>query len=142
MHYSTNKSYYTVYTLIDITNKQVNTPKQDKIGYYQSQNFNTFLQTISLRTQPNIIETKFIGNKDLKNYNFGTSFKKRKVWIIKFECDTPDVYKKENNPVHLLEQDFENVPVHAGLKSSVKDITYVDTVDKEVRNTYITFNQE
>ena len=68
--------------------------------------------------------------------------KNAKYGIIKFECDTPDVYKKENNPVHLLEQDFENVPVHAGLKSSVKDITYVDTVDKEVRNTYITFNQE
>ena len=54
---------YSVYS-IDITNKQVNTPKQDKIGHYQSQNCNTFLQTISLRTQPNIIETKFIGNKD------------------------------------------------------------------------------
>ena len=80
MHYSTNKSYYTVYTLIDITTNQVNTPKQDKIGYYL-RNCNTFLQTISLRTQPNIIETKCIGNKELKNYNFGTSFKNAKYGL-------------------------------------------------------------
>ena len=72
-----------------------------------------------------------------KNYNFGTGFKKRKVWIINFECDTTDVYKKKII-IHLLEQDFENEPVHAGLNPVLK--IHMDTVDEEVRNTYITFN--
>lgn len=142
MHYSTSKGYYSVYTLIDITNKQVNTPKHDKAGYYQSQNHNTFIQTISLRTQPHIIECRCIGNKDLKNYNFGSNYKKRKVWILTFECETVDVFKKETNPVHLLEFDLDNVPVHAGLTSSTKDILYVDTFSEDNRNTYITFDQQ
>lgn len=141
MHYSTNKNTYTVYTLIDITNTNVSTPKQSRLKYYQAQNYNTFLQTISLRTQPDNVEVKLLGNKDLKNFKFGKEYKKRKVWKITFECETNQVFKKDENKVYWLEQDFHNVPIHSGLKENIKNVNCVDTSDSDVRNTYFTFDQ-
>lgn len=143
MHYHTQKPKFTVYTLIDITNTKVTTPKQDPKKFYQAQNLNSFLQTISLRVQPNVIETKSLGNKDLKKFNFGSIYKKRKVWIIEFDCDTTSPYQKDDNPVYFLQQDFHNLPIHVGLNENIKEVDpVVDTLNSETINTYFTFHQQ
>tara|TARA_B100000900_G_scaffold34967_1_gene26350 strand:+ start:13859 stop:14290 length:432 start_codon:yes stop_codon:yes gene_type:complete len=143
MHYNTEKPKFTVYTLIDITDTKITTPKQQPKKFYQAQNLNSFLQTISLRVQPNVISTKCLGNKDLKNYNFGTAFKKRKVWTIEFDCDTSSPYQKNDNPVYFLQQDFHNLPIHVGLNENLKEVEpVVDTFNKDIINTYFTFDQQ
>jgi len=143
MHYSTTVAKFTLYTLFDITNSKVINPKDNKLGFYQAQNLNSFVQTISLRTQPDILSVKSLGNKDLKKFNFGSEYKKRKVWKIEFTCENPSAWVRENNPVALLEQDFNMVPVHLGLKENTKfPQPIVDTVSDEYRNTYFTFDQE
>lgn len=143
MHYSTSVAKFTLYTLFDITDSKVTNPKDNKQGFYQSQNLNSFVQTISLRTQPDILNVKLLGNKDLSKFNFGTEYKKRKVWKIEFTCENPSAWVREDNPVALLEQDFDMVPMHVGLKENTKFKTAsVDTVSDEHRNTYFTFDQE
>ena len=143
MHYSTTVAKFTLYTLIDITNSKVTNPKDNKLGFYQAQNLNSFVQTISLRTQPDILNVKLLGNKDLSKFDFGSEYKKRKVWKIEFTCENPSAWVRENNPVALLEQDFNMVPVHLGLKENTKFLQpIVDTVSDEYRNTYFTFDQE
>jgi len=143
MHYNTQKPKFTVYTLIDITNTKVTTPKQDVKKFYQAQNLNSFLQTISLRVQPNVLLTKSLGNKDLKKYSFGEIYKKRKVWIIEFDCDISSPFQKNNNQVYWLQQDFHNLPIHVGLNENIKEIEpIVDTINTETINTYFIFNQQ
>ena len=143
MHYSQEICKFTLYTLIDITDSKVTNPKENSQGFYQTQNLNSFIQTISLRTQPDIISVKFLGNKDLTKFNFGNDFKKRKVWKIEFTCENPNAWTRENNPIALLEQDFDMVPVHVGLKENTKfPQPIVDTVSDEHRNTYFTFEQQ
>ena len=44
-----NTAFYTIYTLVDITDANISSPKVDAKGFYQSQNLNTFMQTIGLR---------------------------------------------------------------------------------------------
>ena len=142
MHYSQTVSKFTLYTLIDITDSKVINPKENSQGFYQTQNLNSFVQTISLRTQPDILSVKMLGNKDLKSFNFGNEYKKRKVWKIEFTCENPSAWTRENNPIALLEQDFDMVPVHLGLKENTKfPQPIVDTVSDEYRNTYFTFEQ-
>jgi len=143
MHYSQTTANFALYTLVDITDTSVTNPRQSKQGFYQAQNLNSFVQTISLRTQPDILSVKSLGNKDLKKFNFGSEYKKRKVWKIEFTCENPSAWVRENNPVALLEQDFNMVPVHLGLKENTKfPQPIVDTVSDEYRNTYFTFDQE
>ena len=142
MHYSQTVSKFTLYTLIDITDSKVINPKENSKGFYQSQNLNSFVQTISLRTQPEIINVKMLGNKDLEKFNFGSEYEKHKVWKIEFTCENPSAWTRENNPIALLAQDFDMVPVHVGLKENTKfPQPIVDTVSDEYRNTYFTFEQ-
>ena len=142
MHYSQTIAKFSLYTLIDITNTNVTNPKQSKQGFYQAQNLNSFVQTISLRTQPDILSVKSLGNKELKKFNFGKEYKKRKVWKIEFTCENPSAWTRDDNPTALLEQDFNMIPVHLGLKENTKfPQPIVDTVSNEHRNTYFTFEQ-
>ena len=142
MHYSQTTANFALYTLIDITDTSVTNPKQSKQGFYQAQNLNSFVQTISLRTQPDILSVKSLGNKDLKKFNFGKEYKKRKVWKIEFTCENPSAWTRDDNPIALLEQDFNMIPVHLGLKENTKfPQPIVDTVSDEHRNTYFTFEQ-
>ena len=41
-----NTSFYSIYTLIDVTDANVSSPKTDVKKFYQSQNLNTFMQVI------------------------------------------------------------------------------------------------
>jgi len=143
MHYSTDNPKFTVYTLIDISDTKVTNPKVSSRKFYQGQNLNSFIQTIGLRVQPNITKTKLLGNKDLSKFKFGSDYKKRKVWIIEFECDTISPYKKDDNPTYWLEQDFHNLPIHIGLNENIKGIEpIVDTLNSATINTYFTFDKD
>lgn len=141
MHYSKSLANFSLYTLIDITNTNITNPKTDSFKFYQFQNYNTFIQTISLRTQPEIVSCKYLGNKDLSKFNFGAEFKKRKVWKIDFECENPSAWISDQNPVGLLIKDFHGVPVHINLSENIKlSIPIIDTISDDTRNTYFIFN--
>jgi hypothetical protein len=65
----------------------------------QQSNWETLIQMISLRTQPIRIRTT-INKSD---------------WTLEFDIESVDVYRKGNDPIGLLKEDIENVPLLTGL---------------------------
>ena len=110
---------FSCFTLFDITAtgvtghyKQSRIPFKDQSGASidsesawnharnQQRNWETIQQLISLRTQIN---------------NATPPVKQEQGWYFEFETDTPDVFGTANNPVAILVQDADLVPMLTGL---------------------------
>ena len=134
--------YYKVFTLIDITDSGVVSPKVNARGFFQAQNLNTFIQSISLRSQPVLSSVIKIDAQDVSNYEFGSSFTGfHDIWVLKFASETADAWNKENNSVYMLEEDFNVAPVHITLDETAlinPEIVDTSTVNK---NTYFKYSE-
>ena len=104
----------------------------------QMQNYNTLIQTISLRGNPLNINVSMAGNQDMKDYNFGTNFGgAQNIWIISFVIEQIDVFGNKNGPLGGLEEDCHQVPVIVNLLESASIIPAVfDTVNAKTKNLY------
>ena len=138
-----NTAFYTIYTLIDITDANVPSPKIDEKKFYQSQNLNTFMQVIGLRTQPIISSITKLESQDLIDYSFGTDFTgSQTVWLLKFVSDTDRAWYEDNNYTALLLQDFDFIPIHDQLDETVViEGDVINTNNEEKLNTYFTFSE-
>jgi hypothetical protein len=134
--------FYIVYTLIDITDSGVVSPKISDKGYFQAQNLNTFIQSISLRSQPVLSSVTFLDAQDLSNYNFGSNYSGiQDVWVLKFASETADAWKKDSNNVYMLEQDFDKMPIHTILDETANiNPEIIDTTSNN-KNTYFNYRQ-
>lgn len=105
-------SRITLYTLIDIT--CTNTRRtQDMFKYQQQQNYQTVVQTLSLRSNPLNVETpKIIQGEGL---NFGDNNGWKHVWKFVFEVGYASSITIEN-----LIDDFHLVPVITNLNESIE----------------------
>ena len=134
--------YYTVYTLIDITDSGVPSPKTDATGFYQAQNLNTFIQSIGIRSQPVLSSVEILSAKDLVDYEFGNSFTgTHDIWVLTFASETADAWKSVNNSVYMLKQDLNNTPIHTSLDETA--LITVDIIDTSsvLKNTYFKYRQ-
>jgi hypothetical protein len=126
---------YEICTLVDITDANVITPKKSKLKFYQSQNLNTFLQVLGLRTQileyhVKRIKTEYsnLGFVDLEDTGY--------IWSLRFVAEATDPWRKGSDQLYWLKQDFYNVPIHARLKETVKlDPEMTITIDSNKINT-------
>lgn len=103
---------YQGYTLVDITPTGQTTHSVEKeIERNQQRNWETTLQILSLRTQPNIINTDIIVD-DVKNYQFGISYTGvHKIWTFVVGVDYNDIYTKGPDVFGLLRSDFKLTPI-------------------------------
>ena len=134
--------FYTVYTLIDITDSGVDSPKVNAKGFFQAQNLNTFIQSISLRSQPVLSSVTILTAKDLSDYEFGSNFTGlHNIWVLKFASETADAWKKDNDDVYFLKQDFDTMPIHVTLDETV--VINPESVDTSTvnTNTYFKFSE-
>ena len=134
--------YYTVYTLIDITDSGVLSPKTDATGFYQAQNLNTFIQSIGIRSQPVLSGVEILSAKDVTDYEFGSSFTGvHDIWVLTFASETADAWKSVNNSVYMLKQDLNNTPIHTSLNETA--LITVDIIDTSsiLKNTYFKYRQ-
>ena len=134
--------FYTIYTLVDITDSGVVTPKVNAKGFFQAQNLNTFIQSISLRSQPVLSSVDVLSAKDVVDYEFGSNFTGlHNIWILKFASETADAWKKENNSVYMLEEDFNTMPVHVDLDDTA--VINPESIDTSTvsKNTYFKFSE-
>jgi hypothetical protein len=63
------------------------------------------------------------------------------IWVLKFASETADAWKKENNSVYMLEDDFNTMPIHITLDETAlinPEIIDTKTVNK---NTYFKFSE-
>ena len=107
-------------TLVDVTKTGVRRKEQgDALKLSQQSNFQTLQQIINIRSlieenaDPSIETTKVDGM-------FGSKFKgEHKVWTYEFQVDHADAYNDGNDPVGLLKDDLEQIPVLGGLTETV-----------------------
>lgn len=131
--------FYTVYTLVDITDSGVNDSNLfDTKSYNQSQNLNVLLQIIGLRTQPIVLEVSSLSLQSMKDYQFGTSFKgTHTVWVVKFASEYKNAWKNELDYVYHLKEDCDGIAFIPDLDNTAKfGIDVFDTASNTKRNIY------
>lgn len=105
---------YQLITLVDITRSQPAKSETDKIKLGQQANFNSLIQAIGLRSN---VEWDY----DPRKYNGRLpepATGKAAHWVWHFYCEREDVFLKDNNPVALLLNDLNGVPVVPVLENS------------------------
>jgi hypothetical protein len=142
------------YTLYDITQTNVNFRKKnteivpaDEIKKRSQQsNFETILQIINMRSQPEEIsesELTVINIDDLKDFNFGYLYEKSynktinkiNVWSFTFSVDHADVFNNGINDLGSLSDDCNQVPMILRLEETFKLSNQMNISDEQ-RNIY------
>lgn len=103
---------YQIITLVDVTRTQVNRDHTDPILRGQQANFNSLLQSTSLRANIDWDQDPECHTGILPIP--GVRFQGR-YWIWQFETERSHVFEDQDNPVALLSQDLQGVPVIEGL---------------------------
>jgi len=101
---------FMIKTLVDITN--TNAKKEHAFEHQQQQNFLTLLQTISLRSNPVILELPSCSNIDTESvFNIKG---KNNVWTMIFDFEA-----EASHSLEMLTNDLDLVPVIQGLNETV-----------------------
>jgi hypothetical protein len=116
------------YSLIDISSSSA----------LQIQNYNTLLQTISLRANPMNIKVDMAGNQNMQDYDFGDNFGgHQNVWFLSFVVEQLEVFGNKSGPIGGLLQDCHQVPVITNLMESAPIHPAVfDTQNSNTKNLY------
>jgi hypothetical protein len=109
---------YKITTLIDITRTNPDRTETDQLKLAQQANFNSLIQAIGLRANP-----EWLSNPKQLSGRLPEPFEgKGTYWIWQFDVEREDVFLDGINPVGLLIKDLHGVPVISDL-SNTADIT-------------------
>lgn len=132
-----------IQTLVDITNTGVKRANQgNALEFSQYKNWITLNQCIEIRSIINYETNPTVETVDLKGLGFGSKYKgKQQVWKFRFNPDRSDAFKSEDlNPVGLLEESLNQVPVIKNLSESVNiDVAVFDCFDKVTKNIIVKY---
>lgn len=115
--------FFTGVTLVDITaTGVVRHTNETELERNQQRNWETVLQVIGLRAQPQLIEGPIVKEFEVDQYSgFGEIYYgKHKVWIFCFGVEYEDVFLHDSDPVGGLDKDFAQVPVICGLEETAR----------------------
>jgi len=118
---NTGLTFFTGYTLVDITaTRVIRSSNPDDLRRNQQRNWETVLQCMSLRTQPLHVEDPvIIENVPMDVCKFGDYFQnKHTIWKWGWAVERTGVYESQDDPIGLLLQDFEQVPIVCGLEET------------------------
>ena len=106
--------FFSGYTLVDITNTdQYKSTIREQLRW-KEQNFNTILQTLGIRANLSFISNPLM--TEVKGSLVGFDTKEIiRVWRFDFETDQEDLFKKDDDSVGFLKDDFNLVPYIKGL---------------------------
>ena len=106
---------YSIVSLVDITRTNPNRNDTDQIKLSQQANFNSLIQAIGMRSNVDWTQdpTKHQGALPYPFDGRGT------YWTWWFSVEREDVFLDGNDPVALLKQDLQNVPIISGLEESI-----------------------
>lgn len=153
--------FYTCYTLFDITNTGIVMPYNPNLPNFmddaaqpivnldtwersrnQQRNWDTIIQTLSLRAQLINLEIPKIKMINSTLTKFDPNYQgPLKTWVFKFAVEMRNVYRKLDNPIGLLVEDCHLVPMCNNLKEEV-DLTPSCLITQGQHiNTYFEFEQ-
>ena len=115
--------YYTGFTLVDITDTGVTRSRsgQEK-QRNQQRNWETLIQVLSLRTQPQEMDGPYINEYEITSDSiFGEMYQgKHLVWHFSFGVEAVNVFKNNKSDYGLLYEDFAEVPIIQGLDETAR----------------------
>jgi len=106
---------YKIITLVDITRTSPHRSETDVLKISQQHNFNSLQQTIGLRSN-------ITWDTDPKMKTGALPYPlegKANYWEWEFEVEREELFLKDSDPVGLLVDDLNGVPVLSGLNNSV-----------------------
>ena len=110
---------YEIVTLVDITRTQARREDTDILKKAQQANFDSLRQAIELRSN---VEWTDDPKGELGRLPPNTAEGKAKYWQWQFSVEREAVFESNGDPVALLRQDINGVPVIAGLEETT-DLT-------------------
>lgn len=133
--------FFTIYTLIDITNTGNTNPKGNSKTFLQAQNYNSIIQALSLRGLPVISSVTTLEDASISKYDFGSAITgKHSIWILKFASEKPDIWRKEDDHSFHLLDDIDGVPIYSDLDNTWRtDPKFI--VSGTTKNTYVIYNE-
>lgn len=120
---TSNVQFFQGFSLVDITATGViRGISDDQIERNQQRNWETVLQCIGLRTQPQNIQEPIESTfADIGIAEFGDFYTgEQKIWLWQWTTESTGVYDLPNKPLGGLMQDFEQVPVVTGLTETAR----------------------
>jgi hypothetical protein len=111
------KSSSTVSTpFVDAAGQMITTEAEWQRSRNQQRNWETLVQLLSLRVQPNIRPPIKLQSHLVDNLGFDSTYGTiAAVWQVKFSIDVAEAFKLGNDPVGLLLLDFDRIPMITGL---------------------------
>jgi len=134
-----NLQFFQGFSLIDITATGVirGTDLNNELERNQQRNWETVIQCMGLRTQPQNIQDPISTTTDLENLEFGDMYNgEQKVWIWTWSTEGLDVYDLTNKPLGAIQQDFEQVPVITGLTETARFMLPIFYPYGSIKNIY------
>lgn len=132
--------FYTCATLVDITATGVIRHSADnEIERNQQRNWETVLQCIGLKAQPQLIDGPYFKEFEIDEHTvFGEMFygTKQKVWFFDFAVEAEDVFLFNNDPVGHLDKIFEQVPIICSLNETARFILPIFYPYGAIKNIY------
>lgn len=127
------------YTLVDITPTGVLRDDGDhEQQRNQQRNWETVLQCIGIRAQP-IDITWRQDLVDLENYQFGEMYTgQHMVWSFAFTVEHAGAFGPEKDPMRLLHEDFDEVPIVSYLTETARFMLPVFYTSGAIKNIYFT----
>lgn len=126
-----------VKTLIDVTCTNVKRANQGSaLQFDQHKNWITLNQCIEIRSIITYSGNPIVETVDIQNLGFGSNFKgKHKVWTWQFYPDRDNMFQTDTNPIGLLLQDFDQVPVIKNLSETINiDRAVFDSSNSNTKN--------
>ena len=120
---SSNLQFFQGFTLVDITATGVTRANDpDQIERNQQRNWETVIQCMSLRTQPQHIQEPMMVNiNDINMFEFGDMYTgAQRVWTWHWAVENTDVYDLPGKTLGGLQQDFEQVPIITYLSETAR----------------------
>jgi hypothetical protein len=137
---SSNLYFFQGYTLVDITATGVIRGQgSDNTERNQQRNWETLLQCIGLRTQPQNIQEPVISTvEDIGVAEFGDFYTgTQKIWTWSWTVEREGVYDLDGTAMAGLLQDLEQVPIITGLTETARFMLPIFYPYGTIKNIYI-----
>lgn len=127
-------------TLIDITNtnvRRINQGTQQELDQFR--NWTTLMQSIGLRAIIEYDKEPIVEIGDVEKYRFGSNYTgQHRIWTFYFRPDRVDAFAKDSDPIYLLKQDLDQIPIILNLTETINTERAVfDLTDPKAMNTIV-----
>ena len=129
--------FFQGFSLVDITATGViRSNDNDDVDRNQQRNWETVIQCIGLRTQPQNIQKPTVNEIELNSLAFGDFYSgTQQVWTWSWTVESDGIYDTDT-PLAGLLQDFEQVPVVTGLTETARFMLPIFYPYGSIKNIY------